>query len=60
MWPGSYASFTRISLRFHNGRFTRPLPFLHGYLQFKLANSTIAGFNGAVKLDEVIQKTVPK
>ena len=45
MWLGSYASFARISLRFHNGRFTRPLPFLHGYLQFKVVNSTIAGFN---------------
>ncbi len=45
MWLSGYASFTRLSLRFHNGRFTRPLPFLHGYLQFKVVNSTIAGSN---------------
>ena len=45
MWLGSHASFVRLSLRFHNSRFTRPLPFLHGYLQFKVVNSTIENQN---------------
>ena len=43
MWLSSYASFTRLSLRFHNGRLIRPLPLLYGYLQFKVLNLTIAG-----------------
>ena len=32
MWLSGYASFTRLSPRFHNGWFTRPLPLLYSHL----------------------------
>ena len=56
MWLGSYTSFTRLSLRFHNGQFTRPLPFLNGYLQFKVVNSIIAGSNSLAIFIWLIEK----
>ena len=53
MWP--VVTHLTAALWFHNGRFTRPLLFLHSYL-FKSANAKTSGFNRFVNItDDVSQ-----